>query len=104
MQPGKDAPYRVVGAELVGDSLRGLKRLADAAGQTRLLLDSAKGIVERLETDPLGFGEPRYDLHHLQLQVRIGMYRMLAAQYAVDEERRIVYVLKLTPAAGYELS
>jgi hypothetical protein len=94
MQPGKNAPYRVLGAELVVNTLRGLKRLADVAGEGNQFLSSAKRIVDRLATDPLDFGEPRFGLPNLQLQVRIGGFGNLAVQYAVDEERRIVYILK----------
>jgi hypothetical protein len=40
----------------------------------------------------------------MQLQVRIGIYRILSVRYAVDEERRIVYLLKITPVGGHGLS
>jgi hypothetical protein len=104
MQPGKPAPYRVIGAEVVREALRGLKRLADVAGERDKFLTSANRIVERLGTDPLVFGEPRFDLQHLQLQVRVGVYGNLTVQYAVDEERHIVYILKLMLFGGHGLS
>ena|SRR6266851_5678222 len=104
MQPGMNAPYRVVGAELVGNTLRGLKRLADVTGEGSTFLASAKAIVERLTTNPLEFGEPRFDLQHLQLQVRVGVYGNLSVQFAVDEQRRIVYLLNVILLGGHELS
>jgi hypothetical protein len=104
MQPGENAPYRVIGAELVVNALRGLKRLADVAGEGNKFLSSAKRIVDRLATGPLEFGEPRFDLQNMQLQVRVGVYGNLTVQYAVDEERRIVYILNFMLYGDHGLS
>jgi hypothetical protein len=104
MQPGEHPPYRVIGAERVVNTLRGLKRLADAAGEGSKFLSSAKRIIDRLATDLLEFGEPRFDLQHMQLQVRVGVYGNLTVQYAVDEERHIVYILKFMLYGDHGLS
>lgn len=51
-----------------------------------------RGIVERLRTDPLVFGEPSYRLPALQLQVRRGAISPLLVDYAVHEEQHLVFV------------
>jgi hypothetical protein len=49
-------------------------------------------VHERLRTDPLEFGEPLYSLPAMALQVRQAMVGRLLIDYAVHEEKRIVFI------------
>ena len=46
----------------------------------------------RLQSDPMTFGEPDYELHHLKLRMRTAIVRPWVVHFAVDELRRIVYI------------
>jgi hypothetical protein len=57
-------------------------------------------MARRLADDPLGWGEPIYPLRHLGLTVCHAALFMFSVIYAVDEQRRIVYVTRLDPLSG----
>jgi hypothetical protein len=50
-----------------------------------------------MATDPLVWGDPHNVLPHLRLRLFHGIHAPLHAFYAVDEERRIVYVRQIKP-------
>lgn len=104
MAEGQNDPYQVVNASQVTVDLKALLAEAAARGIGDKVFFAMKTIVERLHQDPLEFGEPRYDLQWMQLQVRIGGFGGLVVRYAVDEARHLVYLLDVTPLPGLGLS
>jgi len=72
-----------------------IKQLHGQAVQTgtgQRFLSSFRHIVERLRKDPLGFGEPLYHLPTLQLQVRQAIVLPLVLDYAVHDDRPLVFI------------
>jgi hypothetical protein len=59
-------------------------------GSAAEFLSALRAIDERLATDPLTFGEPRFHLKELRLEVRIAIVAPLAVSYAVHEEHPLV--------------
>lgn len=53
-------------------------------------------IDERLRLDPLEFGEPRFRLPNLNLQVRIGAVREVVVSFGVNATKRLVIINKLS--------
>lgn len=104
MAEGPNAPYQIVNASQVGAALKALLAAAAARGIGDKVLHAIKTIVERLQQAPLEFGEPRFDLFWMRLQVRICGFGGLVVSYAVDDARRLVYLLDIIPLAGLGLS
>ncbi len=49
-------------------------------------------IVRRLQRDPLVFGEELYALPALQLKVRTAAVHPIVVDYAVHEQRKLVFI------------
>jgi len=105
MASGMDPPdpYRVVFSEATRQQLLELLRRAVARGRGEQVLSAAKVVVARLQSDPLEFGEPRRELRALRLQERVAVVRPLGVIYAVDENRRLVYITAFRGLAGAEV-
>jgi hypothetical protein len=97
------APYRVVYSEYVRNELRALLARAKANGQGKQAVDAAREINRRLHLYPQ-FGEPRRDLKTLGATMGSGTVPPLVLEYAIDEERRLVFVaipFKVLPNSGF---
>jgi hypothetical protein len=58
-------------------------------------LESADALMLRLRKNPLGVGEPLYDLKQLHLQMRVVLQFPWSIHFSVDENRRIVYLTRI---------
>ena len=67
-------------------------REAAQAGKGKKFLAALRQILGRLRDEPLVFGEPLYRLPALRLLVRQAVVLPLVVDYAVHEERRLVFV------------
>src|SRR5262249_11865472 len=102
-QPSGVAPFRVVYSGRCQDSVRNLLARATARGRFAEIAQILRGIHTRLEWIPLDFGEPLCDHVQLGLLELIGVLAPVVVTYAVDQARRIVYVvlpLKLLSRSG----
>ena len=84
--------YQVVLSGQLRDKLKDLHRRAKDQGLGTRVLSAVKRIVAFLRREPLRFGEPRFTLHNLNLEERVGAVEPLVVLYAVHQERRIVFV------------
>ena len=92
--------YQVVLSGQARDQLKDLRRRAkDKKHQTRIL-SAVKRIVAFLRTEPLRFGEPRFILRNLDLEVRVGAVDPVVVLYGVHRERAIVFVRDFRPLLG----
>jgi hypothetical protein len=66
---------------------------AKSAGFVREIKNGFAELHHIMERDPIGFGEPLYRLKHVGLTVYVVARRYVAVNYAVDEDRKIVYVM-----------
>jgi len=92
-------PYRLVYTGLVRDSLRAMGEKAKQRGLSSEFGTALQAIENRLRSDPLTFGEKRSNLDHLDLQVRVAGSEYVYVRFAVDADRRIVYVLHRAASA-----
>ena len=84
-----------------------MERLADRArdrGLTNLLLADARMMREQLTQNPLRWGDPVYDYHHLELVVYRSVLDLIQVYYAVDHIRQIVYVQQISAVPGRPLA
>jgi hypothetical protein len=91
--------FRVVYSVAVQTALEELLSRARQADRElgRGALAAVEAIDESLRTQPRTFGEPRYRLRHLQLEVRVAVSSPLIVSFAVHETQDIVFVM------GYHL-
>ncbi len=91
---GSAGHFRVVYSKTVLMALGDLLARARAVGQLDEVASAVRTIHGSLQTQPLVFGEPLYTLPNLGLRARQGSVRPLVVTYTVDEERRLVYVVR----------
>lgn len=103
-QPSQGVPpFRVVYSERCREQFRQLLSRARARGRAAEVAQLVRDVNRRLEWIPLDFGEPTHDLVYLGIREYVGTVPPLVVTYAVDEDRRIVYVsvpFKLLPRSG----
>ena len=90
-----------------GSQDQAMERLADRArdrGLTDRLLTDARMMREQLTQNPLRWGDPVYDYHHLELVVCRSVLDLIQVYYAVDPIRQIVYVQQISAVPGRPLA
>jgi len=92
-----DRPYKIIFLGDQGSVLRALGERAAERGVFDAYAVAVKSIQHRLTTDPLVWGDPQNHLPHLQLLLCHGTRVPLHVYFAVDEQRRIVYVRDIKP-------
>jgi hypothetical protein len=93
-------PYKFVDTGEQREQLKKWAERAGALGITAEFVAASKTVHHHLTMEPLSWGDPCYRLSHLGLQVYQRACLPLHVTYAVDEARRIVYIMKFTPYSG----
>jgi hypothetical protein len=85
------------------DRLRTLGERAKQAGVLAEWVTTLRRVIDRLETDPRGCGDPLYPLRSLKLM----MYRVIVDRvevvYGVHETRPVVFIQDIRPRFGHPL-
>jgi hypothetical protein len=89
---GEPIRYKIEMAVSAKKQLLAMHRKRAEAGTGTAVVAAFRKIIERLQTDPLVFGELSYRLPALQLQVRQGGIRPLVVNYAVHETQPLVFI------------
>ena len=89
---GQPVRFNVEMSVQTRDSLRQLHSQAQLAGTSKQFLAALRSIVDHLQKDPVGFGEPLYRLPAMKLIVRQGAVAPLVVDYAVHEELPLVFI------------
>jgi hypothetical protein len=84
--------FRIDQSQQVLDDLKGIVALARMLGRVADVTNDLRRITEYLETHPLAWGDPTHQFRQLGLVVCRGLGQRLVVEYAVDEQRRIVYL------------
>jgi hypothetical protein len=84
--------YEVHNSAAFAREFRQLRRQAARQGRGEEFLRAARAIVNRLRQDPNEFGEPLYRLSGLRMQVRSATIRPLHVDFAVCEDRPLVFI------------
>ncbi len=84
--------FRVIASDAVQAQFRKLAASAAVQGRGEEFLAAYQRLMQRLETDPLEFGEPRYQLPALGLEMRRAAVAPLLINYGVNLHQRFVVV------------
>src|SRR5262249_33754575 len=71
----------------IAEALRKLQRHTPRATRKKAIASAFRRIVERLQLDPLEFGEPYYRLPGLRLQIRTCVVSPLVVHFAVSKDQ-----------------
>jgi hypothetical protein len=89
---GESIPYDIRMSALTKAVVKQLHAQAVQAGTGQKFLAALRQILEQLRTNPLNFGEPVYRLPALRLLVRQGALLPVVVDYAVHEDRPLVFI------------
>jgi hypothetical protein len=92
--------YKVIPVGNVMAHLRQFHEEQMHQGKGPAFLDVLRQINERLRDDPLGFGEPLYQLPALKLLVHQGIMRPLVVTFGVHDELLVVFIRVVKLLAG----
>jgi hypothetical protein len=96
--------FRVVWRGLARERVRSLGERARACGVTESFCAAVRLAERRLATDPLNWGDPEARLRVMGLDKCHAVTAPLIFYFAVDEERRLVYVNDVKPTPGHPLA
>jgi hypothetical protein len=89
---GQPELYKVIVSSQIGQEIKRLHQEAAAQGRGQQFLSSLRAIHDRLVNDPLNFGEPAYRLPLLKLMLYYVVVGLVAVDYAVQQEKRLVFL------------
>jgi hypothetical protein len=84
--------YTVHASGAIAETIRKIHRRAKLEGRGDKVIAAFTDMLRRLRQDPKGLGEPFYRLSALGLDVRTCVIRPLAVDFAVHEEKRLVFL------------
>jgi len=99
-EPGQ---FRVICAGKELDYLKILAEKAVRLGIGDSFLAELKAVEGRLSHEPLTWGDPLYPLRQLGLFMYRGLGSIFFVHYAVDSEKRLVYVKEFKIRPGHAL-
>jgi len=89
---GRPIRYSLVISKATSATLKQLREQAFAAGIAERFMQAIRRIVERLQRDPIEFGERLYYLPALKLVVYQAVIEPVVVTYGVYEEKPLVFV------------
>jgi len=90
-------------SQQIRQELRAMQEAADRASTGDLLLSAIRTISERLQTDPLEYGEVLYHLPSSLNPVHVGITIPLAIIVAVYPQAQRVWLVKVRALSGHGL-
>jgi hypothetical protein len=105
MAEGRGPPFTVDRVREVDRQLGELTAKAIASGTQAELFAPVRGVVRRLESDPLGWGDPRYRTQHPGGVVCQALWPpLLNVHYVVFEPEAVVMLLDVKALPGSSLA
>ena len=89
---GEGGGYEVHNSAAIARAFLELQRQAAQQGRGEELLRAARLVYDRLRQDPNELGEPLYRLPALRMQVRCAVIRPLSVDFAICEDRPLVFI------------
>jgi hypothetical protein len=84
--------FKVHGSKRVLNILKDLQERATESGRGEQFQAALQAMYDRLRKNPKGFGEPLYRIPALKLVVYLGVVNPVALQYAVHDEKPLVFL------------
>jgi hypothetical protein len=89
--------YKVTAPGPVKESLHDLMQKALQRGMYDAVVAAAKTIAQRLQADPLAFGDPTFRMSALKLLMHTVIVPPLVVTYGVHEEQPHVFIREIKP-------
>ncbi len=96
-------PYKVGKYPGVAAKMRTLADLASLAGMRQSYLEVLKLMAERLESDPMGWGDPLYRVPHQSGIVHHAIAWPIQVRYSVHEAVAVVLIMDIDPVFDWPL-
>jgi hypothetical protein len=96
--------FRISHGQQVKEQILRLHESAKKSAIEAEYVRSLKQIVRHLEEDPLGWGDPEYNLKHEESVVCHGIVKPLVARFAVFQVERVVHIIEIRALPGSPLS
>ena len=97
---GRPLRFRVELLQQARQVVEALGRRAKEAGTFEKFAAAMEFIAWRLETNPLGFGEPTHHLWHLGMVVHVGASKPVIVHFGIHPEKRFVVVQSVAMLPG----
>jgi hypothetical protein len=94
--------YEVHNSVTIARDFLRLQRQAKREGRGEELLQATHAVYERLRQDPAEFGEPLYQLPTLRMAIRCAVVRPLVIDFAVCDDRPLVFIKAVRLLAAEE--
>ena len=91
-QNGDAIRYKVHMSSVVKNHAKDLYRQQVEIGRGNAYIDAFRRALERLQKDPLAFGEPSYTLPALHLHVRRAALFPVIVDFAVHDSQPLVFI------------
>src|SRR5207237_328280 len=85
-------PFRIEASEVVRSAIEQLKDTAHRERRGAQFVTALRSIVGRLQSNPNRFGERLFSLPAMRLETRCAVVPPIYLDFAVSEERRVVYL------------
>jgi len=92
---GKARHFKLVVSEHQAHLLQEQYETAVTAGLGQAFRDNLHTIASRLQTDADTFGEEQYNLHHLKLQIRLGILLPVVVEYGLHKEQSMLFLRRV---------
>lgn len=96
-----EPPWQVHSSGAINNELRRLQRRAAGEGRGEQMLTALRHIAQLLHRAPNTIGEPVFRLPELRMQVRTVVVRPLAVDFAVCEDRPLVFIKRVSLLAKH---
>jgi hypothetical protein len=88
--------YEVYCSAVVAKSIRDVHQRAVQEGQGEAMVAAFRDVVEHFRRRAARLGEPLYRLPALRIEVRHALFRPIAVQFGVCEDRPLVFIKSVT--------
>jgi len=85
-------PFQLGFSSMIAETIRQLQRQASREDRGTEFLNALRQMADRLRGDPGRFGEPLYRLPTLRMQVRCAVIPPIYMDFAVCEDRPLVFI------------
>jgi hypothetical protein len=96
MHPNGGIRYEVYCSGVVAQSIRQVHKQAVREGRGEAMIAAFREGVHRVEKEASRLGEPLYRLPVLRMQIRQVLIRPIAIEFAVCEDRPLVFIKGVT--------
>ena len=97
MSPNGNPMYELRHLPTVAEEIQELASIATDRGLKEIFLSALTAAIERLQTEPSGWGDPEYNLHKPGATKYHGILEPVILHYIVFEHEKVVLLIDVRP-------